>query len=498
MAIEGTASAPSGAAVRGHARWDARRLFHEVAVRVRDENGGLSASRCELFHAWTVPVFNTTTNVTTIEWKSAPATTRRERDEESYARATKRATTVVIVGPYEKGYLITPKCRGVGKGGTIKYAVSATSSFQPKLAARLVAGVALLLVAPVVASSVTCFYTVAMTLSTLALVLIVIHRFSRAIPGGRMVKRTTAFAAFATYHFVPDEQWQNIMDMYWKMSTKPIMLVLNFIKRRYANASLESIIVEDPWALYSALTGFGLLVLGAGVGRWLVQSFVLDAVTGGVAGSVRSTVTMVIRIVGCGLIQFSSRDVPCATAMVACAATYGLYAPVVRASDRIVDAAGRLVRRGGASALHEDHEHQLSDSDSEEREDQLFSLGLRRRSRRPLPPTLDPDPRTPPRRLDARTLRSPTVQRRSFFPGMFSWSNKSASSNEFVTETGEDDRRPPVGSAAAAFGRFLSADEHEHAGRIKTDDALEQLARSPEFATWLAKNAHRVRVTREL
>ena len=81
---------------------------------------------------------------------------------------------------------------------------------------------------------------------------------------------------------------------------------------------------------------------------------------------------------------------------------------------------------------------------------------------------------------------------------MFSWSNKSASSNEFVTETGEDDRRPPVGSAAAAFGRFLSADEHEHAGRIKTADALEQLARSPEFATWLAKNAHRVRVTREL
>ena len=78
----------SGAAGRGHGRWDARRLFHEVAVSVRDVNGGLSASRCELFHAWTVPVFNTTTNVTTIEWKSAPATTRRERDEESDARAT--------------------------------------------------------------------------------------------------------------------------------------------------------------------------------------------------------------------------------------------------------------------------------------------------------------------------------------------------------------------------------------------------------------------------
>jgi hypothetical protein len=312
-----------------------------------------------------------------------------------------------------------------------------------------------------------------------------------------MVKRTTAFAAFATYHFVPNEQWQNIMNMYWKMSTRPIMLVLNLIKKRYAEASLESIIAEDPWALYGALTGFGLLVLGAGVGRWLVQSFVLDAITGGVAGSVRSSVTMFIRIIGCGLIQLSSRDVPCATAMVACAATYCLYAPVARASDRIVDAAGRLVRRRGANVSHDASEYQLSDSDSEEHEDSLFSLGLRRRSRRPLPSTLDPDPRTPPRRLVARVLRSPVIERPSLLRSMFSWSDNSASSNRSITASAEDDKRPPLGSAAAAFGRFLSADEHEHAGRIKTDDALEQLARSPEFGAWLAKNAHRVHVTRD-
>ena len=73
------------------------------------------------------------------------------------------------------------------------------------------------------------------------------------------------------YHFVPNEQWENVTNMYWRMTMKPMRLVISLIKKRYANASLETIIAEDPWALYGALTGFGLLVLGAGVGRWLVR-----------------------------------------------------------------------------------------------------------------------------------------------------------------------------------------------------------------------------------
>lgn len=60
------------------------------------------------------------------------------------------------------------------------------------------------------------------------------------------------------------------MDMYWKMLIKLIMLVLNLIKRCYVNVSLESIIVEDFWVLYSVLIGFGLFVFGVGVGRWFV------------------------------------------------------------------------------------------------------------------------------------------------------------------------------------------------------------------------------------
>ena len=491
MPVEASGSAPSGAAVRGHPRWDARRLFDEVEVTFRDLNGGFNGARCALHHVWTVSTFNTTTNVTTMEWKSAPATAPRGKT---------KGSAVALVGPYEKGYLITPRCRA---SGTLKYTVSAKSSFQVKLVARLVAGVTLLLVAPAVANSVTCFYTLAMTLSTLALVLIVIHRLARSFPGGRMVKRTFTLAGFAMYHFVPNEQWENVTNMYWRMTMKPMRLVISLIKKRYANASLETIIAEDPWALYGALTGFGLLVLGAGVGRWLVTSFVLDAVTGGVAGPVRSSVTMLIRIIGCGLIQFSSRDVPCATAMVAVAVTYCLYTPVIRASDRIVDAAGRFVHRGSVQTGFDDgarvrQEYTSSDSESEDEGSNggLFALGLRRRARRPLPATLDPDPRTPPRRLDARTQQQNTTPRPSMLRGIFSSRAKSSTSDQSDTDPTREEVVPPLGAAAAAYGRYLSEEEHEHVGRIRTDEAIAQLAQSPEFSAWIAKNAHRVRIVR--
>ena len=491
MPVEASGSAPSGAAVRGHPRWDARRLFDEVEVTFRDLNGGFNGARCALHHVWTVSTFNTTTNVTTMEWKSAPATAPRGKT---------KGTAVALVGPYEKGYLITPRCRA---SGTLKYTVSAKSSFQVKLVTRLIAGVTLLLVAPAVANSVTCFYTLAMTLSTLALVLIVIHRLARSFPGGRMVKRTFTLTGFAMYHFVPNEQWENVTNMYWRMTMKPMRLVISLIKKRYANASLETIIAEDPWALYGALTGFGLLVLGAGVGRWLVKSFVLDAVTGGVAGPVRSSVTMLIRIIGCGLIQFSSRDVPCATAMVAVAVTYCLYTPVIRASDRIVDAAGRFVHRGNVQTGFDDgarvrQEYTSSDSESEDEGSNggLFALGLRRRAHRPLPATLDPDPRTPPRRLDARTQQQNTTPRSSMLRGIFSSRAKSSTSDQSDTDPTREEVVPPLGAAAAAYGRYLSEEEHEHVGRITTDDAIAQLAQSPEFSAWIAKNAHRVRIVR--
>ena len=517
MTVDASARAPSGVSVRGHGRWDARRLFHEVAVSVRDASGTYTSAQCSMRHVWTVPMFNTTTNVTKMEWRSAPAfTTARKMDAQG------RSTTTMTIGPYEKGYLLTPRCRvGGGKGTAIKYTVWATSHFQMKLLGRLVIGVVLLVVAPHVANSVTCFYTVAMTLSTLALAMIVIHRFARSIPGWIMVKRTIVLAGFATYHFVPAEQWQSVMDMYMQVSMKPVTMVLHLIKRRYASASLETILSEDPWALYGALTGFGLIVLGAGVGRWLVKSFVLDTMTGGVAAPVRSFVTTFIRFIGCGLIQFSSRDVSSATAMVVCAVTYCLYAPVVRVSDRIVDAARRTVHGSSSNDDYHDefHLHRLSNSESESDSEEvertrgaLYTFGLRRR-RRPLPESLDPDHRTPPRRMDTARMDTPNLERRylihyvhhnviralRYVPGV-QWFVQNTSTTESHTRRGSDESAaeteiPPVGSAARAHGRFLTEEEHVATGAIATDQALEHLAKSPEFAIWLAKNAHRVRVT---
>ena len=55
-------------------------------------------------------------------------------------------------------------------------------------------------------------------------------------------------------------------------------------------------------------------------------------------------------------------------------------------------------------------------------------------------------------------------------------------------------RTPPVGLASNSRGRFLSAEEADELGTESTNAALESLARSPEFALWLTKNASRIRV----
>lgn len=462
------------------------------------DRGGFMSANCALYHAWQVPVFNTTTNVTNIEWKYAKMPTERERDK-TVAGISNAPSSIVrtVIGPYEKGYLITPRCRA--RTNSIKYAVRATSAFQQKLVARLVIGVALLVIAPTVASSVPCFYTVAMTLSTFALALIVLHRFSRAIPGGRMVKRTTAVGGLVTYYLVPSEHWNKVMDMYISASMKPIKLVVRLIQQRYTNVSLESVLAEDPWALYGALTGFGLLVIGAGVGRWLVKSFIIDAATGGIASSVRGFVTMFIRVIGCALVQFSTLDVPIGTAFVCVAATYCLYAPVARTTDRVIHAAGSLVRgRGGtrtnANANDDSDDGELvheqewdEDSDDEDEASWGGAFGLRRR--KPLPESLDPEPRTPPKPLlfDAAGKTTP-VRRDSLLRRAFTFGKPEDESTPPA--------KPPLGAAAAAYGRYLTPDEHDAVSALKTNSEMDALTKSPEFAAWLAKNSHRIRMTR--
>lgn len=463
------------------------------------DRGGFVSANCALYHSWRAPVFNATTNATSVEWRHAKMTAERERDESAAGVTSAPGSTIrVVIGPYEKEYVISPRCRA--RSSSIKYAVRATSAFQQKLVARLVVGVILLVIAPTVASSVTCFYTIAMTLSTFALALIVLHRISRAIPGGRMVKRTTAIGGLVTYYLVPTEHWNKVMDMYLSASIKPIKMIIRLIQQRYANLSLESVLAEDPWALYGALAGIGLLLLGAAVGRWLVKSFIIDAVTGGVASSVRGFVTMFIRIVGCALVQFSSRDVPIGTALACVAATYCLYAPVARTTDRVIHAAGNLVRsRGQAHAdVNEDESDDdfvrerdwASHSDASDDGDGPWRGAFGARRRKPLPESLDPEPRTPPKPLlfDDSGKTTP-IHREGLIRRAFASSKTQAPSPP-------PPARPPIGAAAAAYGRFLSQGEHHSVGALKTANEMDHLTKSPEFAAWLAKNAHRIRLTR--
>ena len=57
--------------------------------------------------------------------------------------------------------------------------------------------------------------------------------------------------------------------------------------------------------------------------------------------------------------------------------------------------------------------------------------------------------------------------------------------------------RPPAGAAAASRGRFLTEVEFHELGRETTDRGLDELCGTPEFAKWMRRRAHKVRLERE-
>jgi hypothetical protein len=52
----------------------------------------------------------------------------------------------------------------------------------------------------------------------------------------------------------------------------------------------------------------------------------------------------------------------------------------------------------------------------------------------------------------------------------------------------------PVGMAARARGRFMTRAEYDAQGAERTDRGLDELCGTPEFAKWMAKQSHRVRL----
>ena len=172
------------------------------------------------------------------------------------------------------------------------------------------------------------------------------------------------------------------------------------------------------------------------------------------------------------------------------------------------------------------------------------------------PTTLDPEPRTPPvvlvgtgagalgaspgrtpgaglrPRLDSLSLRGGSASPFSF--GFFSRSPRAASASRdsdseddadgdallrerhraaaaaaagarraagrsgrsgHVTRTHAAEANPvPVGMAARARGRFMTRAEYDAQGAERTDRGLDELCGTPEFAKWMAKQSHRVRL----
>lgn len=134
------------------------------------------------------------------------------------------------------------------------------------------------------------------------------------------------------------------------------------------------------------------------------------------------------------------------------------------------------------------------------------------RKRRPLPESMDPEPRTPPATIvgaggaiggggrgasavgglmglfggGKRAEKRGTTPRRSKLGGRSAPSAVAAASNSPL---------PPVGMAAASRGRFLTASEFNAQSARATDAGLDELCDTPEFKRWMRDNAGRIRVT---
>ena len=188
--------------------------------------------------------------------------------------------------------------------------------------------------------------------------------------------------------------------------------------------------------------------------------------------------------------------------MVAVAVTYCLYTPVIRASDRIVDAQAvsstEEAFKLDSTMVPESDKSTPRPTQSPKTRDRTV-VCLRSACAAALAVRF-PQPSIPilaHRRgvsTHARNSRTPRLDLRCYAASSPPERKVQPQTNQIQIRTREEVVPPP--GAAAAYGRYLSEEEHEHVGRIRTDEAIAQLAQSPEFSAWIAKNAHRVRIVR--
>jgi len=326
---------------------------------------------------------------------------------------------------------------------------------------------------------------------------------------------------------VPVDKWKIVFEYLWKGASMPI---------RASWGVLRNADPEEPKTIYIALIVVGFFLVSSGLGVMFVKKWVVDDRTGQVVKGWKQFTSFSMSLYGVIMLKFCTRDAQTGNTLALLAGSTIVAGPAaafakdVKRTLRLAFHAFTFHMFDKKKSSDEKKVFEYDEFYSDEEEETEYEL------RRRLPATMDPEPRVAPSPFtpigkdenseskNSRSSLSPFSLVRNLnpfgsgdknsepatpTPGANSPSSKKTTKSSSggkkkspppfsTTNTHSDEknkkRTPPVGLASNSRGRFLSAEEADELGTESTNAALESLARSPEFALWLTKNASRIRV----
>ncbi|XP_010499406.1 PREDICTED: uncharacterized protein LOC104776931 [Camelina sativa] len=197
-----------------------------------------------------------------------------------------------VMSPYGKQYIdVRFTGSGYESSGGSMVTINVTEDFQKWRIFCLVAGLVVILLAPVVSSWLPFYYTSSMAVGVFLVVLIIIFQVMRLLPSGRKNVMYLAFygsvvgaGSFILHQF---------------------SMMVNVI---LVNFGLS----EDMYNPVAILVLVGIVITGAAFGFWTVRRFVVSKNGGGVDASVAQFVKWAMRSVAATFILQSSLDIPLA------------------------------------------------------------------------------------------------------------------------------------------------------------------------------------------
>lgn len=196
-----------------------------------------------------------------------------------------------VMSPFDKQYIDVRFSGSEYESSGSMVTINVTEDFQKWRIFCLVAGLVVILLAPVVSSWLPFYYTSSMAVGVFLVVLIIIFQVMRLLPTGRKNVMYLAFygsvvgaGSFILHQF---------------------SMMVNVI---LVNFGLS----EDMYNPVAILVLVGIVITGAAFGFWTVRKFVVSKDGGGVDASVAQFVKWAMRSVAATFILQSSLDIPLA------------------------------------------------------------------------------------------------------------------------------------------------------------------------------------------